>query len=102
MENKIDFVITDEGGNTFTVERQKKRSTADALIKKLFLSKKCNSVLVDKMAKNKLNADQLKQIKNGYKNGLTDSQLESLVNSDKSAVEMAEIVEIAMLINSRE
>lgn len=98
----FDFVITDEEGNSFVVEGSAKKKSNKTLIKSLFLSKKCNSDLVDKITKRKLDVEQLKQIKNGYKSGLSDSQLESLVNSNRTAEEMAEIVEIAVLVNSRE
>lgn len=101
IEKGSDFIVTDENGNSFIVERAVKREPKNTFIKKLFLSKKCNSDLVKKLTNNDLDVAQLKQIKNGYTKGLNDSQLENLINSEKSAEAMAEIVEIAVMINSR-
>ena len=69
------------------------------LLKKIFLSKKYNDSLVKKLSAGELTVAQLKQINRAIKSGLSDRQLNSIINSKKDAGRMAVIIDIAINVN---
>lgn len=69
------------------------------LLKKVFLSKKYNDSLVRKLSAGELTVAQLKQINRAIKSGLSDKQLNSIINSKKDASRMSVIIDIAINVN---
>lgn len=96
-------VITEQGINV-TTEKTSTGSikAAKALIRKMFFTRKSGKDLVKMVIEGDLDTDQLAQIMKGISKGLTESQLEALINSGKSAEKMAGIIEIAVLENAME
>ena len=69
------------------------------LLKKVFLSKKYNDSLVRKLSAGELTVAQLKQINRAIKSGLSDKQLNSIINSKKDASRMSVIIDMAINVN---
>lgn len=83
----------------FNIEKSKPRGKPFKLLKKIFLSKKYNDSLVKKLSAGELTVAQLKQINRAIKSGLSDRQLNSIINSKKDAGRMAVIIDIAINVN---
>ena len=81
------------------IEKNKPRGKPLNLLKKIFLSKKYNDSLVKKLSAGELTVAQLKQINRAIKSGLSDRQLNSIINSKKDAGRMAVIIDIAINVN---
>lgn len=88
--------------NKVKIESNKPRGTPFSLIKKIFLSKKYNDSLVRKLSGGELTVAQLKQINRAIKSGLSDKQLDSIINCKKDASRMSAIIDIAISVNKRE
>lgn len=71
------------------------------LIKRLFLSKKYNNNLVERLSNGDLTIGQMKQIKNAIKSGLSEKQIDSLISCKKDEKAMATIIEIAIMLNKK-
>ena len=67
--------------------------------KKFGLLKKYNDSLVRKLSAGELTVAQLKQINRAIKSGLSDKQLNSIINSKKDASRMSVIIDIAINVN---
>ena len=81
------------------IEKIEKPKEKFGLLKKIFLSKKYNDSLVKKLSAGELTVAQLKQINRAIKSGLSDRQLNSIINSKKDAGRMAVIIDIAINVN---
>lgn len=84
------------------IENNRPRGKPLNLIKKLFLSKKYNDSLVKKLSSGELTVAQLKQVNRAIKSGLSDKQLDSIINCKKDASRMSVIIDIAISVNKRE
>ena len=81
------------------IEKIEKPKEKFGLLKKIFLSKKYNDSLGKKLSAGELTVAQLKQINRAIKSGLSDRQLNSIINSKKDAGRMAVIIDIAINVN---
>mgnify|MGYP000036048232 FL=1 len=81
------------------IEKIEKPKEKFGLLKKIFLSKKYNDSLVKKLSAGELTVAQLKQINRAIKSGLSDRQLNSIINSKKDAGRVAVIIDIAINVN---
>ena len=79
-----------------------KRKGIYLLVGRLGFEKKSKQDLVKLVAEGKLGTEQLIEIQNGMKKGLTEEQLVTLINNGVSAEQMREIIEIAVLENNME
>jgi hypothetical protein len=79
-----------------------KRKGIYLLVGRLGFEKKSKQDLVKLVAEEKLVAEQLIEIQNAMKKGLTEEQLVTLINNGVSAEQMREIIEIAVLENNME
>lgn len=70
-----------------------------AILGKLCFKKKSRQDIVRLVASGDLEPDQLEQIKIGMEKGLTESQLEQLINNNLSPERMAKVIAIAELDN---
>ena len=77
-----------------------KRKGIYLLVGRLGFEKKSTQDLVKLVAEEKLVAEQLIEIQNAMKKGLTEEQLVTLINNGVSAEQMREIIEIAVLENN--
>lgn len=84
------------------IESNKPRGKPFNLLKKIFLSKKYNDSLVKKLSGGELTVAQLKQVNRAIKSGLSDKQLDSIINCKKDASRMSVIIDIAISVNKRE
>lgn len=100
------FVIPSDGMKPYVFVKsetpQKEKSSAMALLKKIFLSKKSNRYLMRKVIQMGLDEGQIKQVASGVGNGLTYEQLDILIKSKATPEKMAGIIELAVLENSLE
>ena len=84
------------------IEKQKGgKPEPKSLLKRLFFSRKYNNSLVEKLSSGDLTIEQMKQIKNAIKSGLSDKQIDSLINSGKNEKAMAAIIDIAIVLKNR-
>ena len=97
-EDKIRAVIDETGYTVMSVETEPYKKKF-GLLKKVFLSKKYNDSLVRKLSAGELTVAQLKQINRAIKSGLSDKQLNSIINSKKDASRMSVIIDIAINVN---
>ena len=88
--NAVDSKVEEK----MSVEKHTPRHAPLELIKRLFLSKKYNNNLVER-----LTIGQMKQIKNAIRNGLSERQIDSLISCKKDEKAMATIIEIAIMLN---
>lgn len=79
-----------------------KRKGIYLLVGRLGFEKKSKQDLVKLVAEEKLVAEQLIEIQNAMKKGLTEEQIVTLINNGVSAEQMREIIEIAVLENNME
>lgn len=79
-----------------------KRKGIYLLVGRIGFEKKSKQDLVKLVAEEKLVAEQLIEIQNAMKKGLTEEQLVTLINNGVSAEQMREIIEIAVLENNME
>ena len=77
-----------------------KRKGIYLLVGRLGFEKKSKQDLVRLVAEGKLGTEQLIEIQNAMKQGLTEEQLVTLINNGVSAEQMREIIEIAVLENN--
>ena len=77
-----------------------KRKGIYLLVGRLGFEKKSEQDLVRLVAEGKLGTEQLIEIQNAMKQGLTEKQLVTLINNGVSAEQMREIIEIAVLENN--
>ncbi len=100
------FVIPSDGMKPYVFVKsetpQKEKSSAMALLKKIFLSKKSNRYLMRKVIQMGLDEGQIKQVASGFGKGLTYEQLDILIESKATPEKMAGIIELAVLENSLE
>ncbi len=100
------YVVTEAGGRTYMVEknteRNRKKSPAAALVRKLFFSRRANRNLMRKVIENNLAEEQIRQVVCGMEKGLTYEQLEIMIESKAEPEKMAGIIELAALENSLE
>ena len=80
------------------IEKTEKKEAPVGLLKKLFFSKKYNENLVERLTKKDLQVDQMKQIRRAISSGLSDRQINSLVNCNKDAEAMSGIIDIAVML----
>lgn len=80
------------------IEKTEKKEAPVGLLKKLFFSKKYNENLVERLTKKDLQVDQMKQIRRAISLGLSDRQINSLVNCNKDAEAMSGIIDIAVML----
>lgn len=82
------------------VERtERKTGGMAAILGKICFKKKSRQDIVRLVSSGDLNAEQLEQIKVGMEKGLTESQLEQLINNNLSPERMAKVIAIAELDN---
>ena len=79
-----------------------KRKGIYLLVGRLGFEQQSKQDLVKLVAEEKLVAEQLIEIQNALKKGLTEDQLVTLINNGVSAEQMREIIEIAVLENNME
>lgn len=82
------------------IDRNTRNSTPFSLVKRLFLSKKYNNDLVQRLSDGDLTIAQMRQIKIAIKNKLSEKQIDSLINCRKDEKAMATIIEIAIMLNN--
>ena len=98
--------VVDGTGNVvqrLPIERSARKSSNSrvaSLFARLSFKKKSRADIVKLVASGDLVPAQLVQIKSAIEKGLTESQLEELINNNISADKMKEIIEIAVLENS--
>lgn len=92
-------VVDSRAEEKMSVEKHTPRHAPLELIKRLFLSKKYNNNLVERLSNGDLTIGQMKQIKNAIKNGLSEKQIDSLISCKKDEKAMATIIEIAIMLN---
>ena len=95
-KNITDAVASKADGK---IEKHVPKRAPLELIKRLFLSKKYNNNLVERLSNGDLTIGQMKQIKNAIKSGLSEKQIDSLINCKKDEKAMATIIEIAIMLN---
>lgn len=78
---------------------ERKTGGMAAILGKLCFKKKSRQDIVRLVASGDLEPDQLEQIKIGMEKGLTESQLEQLINNNLSPERMAKVIAIAELDN---
>ena len=83
------------------VEKQGKPPGPFNLLKKIFLSNKPNNSMVRKLTRGELTAAQLKQVHRAIISGLSDKQIDAIINSRKDAARMSEIIDIAITLNKK-
>lgn len=84
------------------IEWQHIPDNSKRLVTKIFenrIKKSSKKQLFQLLIKKKLEADQICEIKNGYAKGLTEEQLCDMIQAHLSATKMAEIVDLAVLVN---
>lgn len=100
------YMVTGAVGRTYMVEknteRDRKKSPAAALVRKLFFSRRANRNLMRKVIENNLAEGQIRQVVSGMEKGLTYEQLEIMIESKAEPEKMAGIIELAALENSLE
>lgn len=94
-------VVDTKAEEKIAVEKHIPRRAPLELIKRLFLSKKYNNNLVERLSNGDLTIGQMKQIKNAIKSGLSEKQIDSLINCKKDEKAMATIIEIAIMLNKK-
>ncbi len=99
-KNITDAVASKADGRIEIEKHVPKRAPLE-LIKRLFLSKKYNNNLVERLSNGDLTIGQMKQIKNAIKSGLSEKQIDSLINCKKDEKAMATIIEIAIMLNKK-
>ena len=99
-KNITDAVASKADGRIEIEKHVPKRAPLE-LIKRLFLSKKYNNNLVERLSNGDLTIGQMKQIKNAIKSGLSEKQIDSLINWKKDEKAMATIIEIAIMLNKK-
>lgn len=99
-KNITDAVASKADGRIEIEKHVPKRAPLE-LIKRLFLSKKYNNNLVERLSNGDLTIGQMKQIKNAIKSGLPEKQIDSLINCKKDEKAMATIIEIAIMLNKK-
>ena len=99
-KNITDAVAPKADGRIEIEKHVPKRAPLE-LIKRLFLSKKYNNNLVERLSNGDLTIGQMKQIKNAIKSGLSEKQIDSLINCKKDEKAMATIIEIAIMLNKK-
>lgn len=87
--------------NEIDVDKTSRPSEPFSLLKRLFLSKKYNNDLIERLSDGDLTIAQMKQIKIAIKNKLSEKQIDSLVNCKKDEKAMATIIEIAIMLNQK-
>ena len=97
-KNITDAVASKADGKIEIEKHVPKRAPLE-LIKRLFLSKKYNNNLVERLSNEDLTIGQMKQIKNAIRNGLSERQIDSLISCKKDEKAMATIIEIASMLN---
>ena len=93
-KNITDAVASKADGKIEIEKHVPKRAPLE-LIKRLFLSNN----LVERLSNGDLTIGQMKQIKNAIKSGLSEKQIDSLINCKKDEKAMATIIEIAIMLN---
>ena len=99
--------VVDGSGNVvqrLPIERSVRKSSNNgvaSLFARLSFKKKSRADIVKLVASGDLVPAQLVQIKSAIEKGLTESQLVELINNNISAEKMKEIIEIAVLENSK-
>ena len=93
--------------NSFTPTIQKQTPSAyqKNLVAKVFekgIGRSSQKQLFPLLIKKKLEPDQICEIKKGYIQGLTEDQLCDMIHAHLSAAKMAEIIEVAVLVNRKE
>ena len=99
-KNITDAVASKADGKIEIEKHVPKRAPLE-LIKRLFLSKKYNNNLVERLSNGDLTIGQMKQIKNAIKSGLSEKQIDSLISCKKDEKAMATIIEIAIMLNKK-
>ena len=99
-KNITDAVASKADGRIEIEKHVPKRAPLE-LIKRLFLSKKYNNNLVERLSNGDLTIGQMKQIKNAINSGLSEKQIDSLINCKKDEKAMATIIEIAIMLNKK-
>ncbi|MFR0910264.1 hypothetical protein [Eubacterium sp.] len=95
----ITDAVASKAEEKIAVEKHTPRRAPLELVKRLFLSKKYNNNLVERLSNGDLTIGQMKQIKNAIKNGLSEKQIDSLISCKKDEKAMATIIEIAIMLN---
>ena len=99
-KNITDAVASKADGRIEIEKHVPKRAPLE-LIKRLFLSKKYNNNLVERLSNGDLTIGQMKQIESAIKSGLSEKQIDSLINCKKDEKAMATIIEIAIMLNKK-
>lgn len=84
------------------IQWQHSSDNSKRLVTKIFenrIKKSSKKQLFQLLIKKKLEADQICEIKNGYAKGLTEEQLCDMIQAHLPATKMAEIIELAVLVN---
>ena len=90
-------VIMGSDGSTIpiVVERaEKKKPKGLFAMAEMFMPTKAGKNLVKKMAENKLNKDQMGQIRNAILSGLDEAEVADIIDSGFTAEEMAEAIAV--------
>lgn len=95
----VHYAVAFPYGTTVIEKEERKSSGMAALVSKLGFKKKSYQDVVRLAINGKLKADQLTQLKTAITFGLTEKQMQDLINSNLPAAEMKEIIEIAVLVN---
>ena len=97
----ITDAVASKADGRIEIEKHVPKRAPLELIKRLFLSKKYNNNLVERLSNGDLTIGQMKQIKNAIKSGLSEKQIDSLINCKKDEKAMATIIEIAIMLNKK-
>lgn len=84
-------------GTTVPERQEKKTSSFGGIISRLLFKRKTRIDIVKLVSSSELTAEQLCLIKSAIGNGLTDKQIETLVQNKLSPDRMKEVIEIAVL-----
>lgn len=95
----VHYAVAFPYGTNVIEKEARKSSGMAALVSKLGFKKKSYQDVVRLAINGRLKADQLTQLKTAITFGLTEKQMQDLINSNLPAAEMKEIIEIAVLVN---
>lgn len=102
MEYMVSVMNHENSVDCVTLERsEKSNNRLSGFMHKLGVLKKSRQEIVRMLITRGFNTAQLVQIKSAMQKGLTDKQLEELISNNVPAEKMKEIIELAVLENSK-
>lgn len=102
MEYMVPVMNHENSVDCVTLERsEKSNNSLSGFMYKLGFFKNSRQDIMKKLITMGVNTAQLVQIKSAMQKGLTDKQLEELINNNVPAEKMKELIELAVLENSK-